>query len=375
MTKYSVADFFSGCGGFSLGFEQSGSFRTTVAIDNWETALQTFTENLKANDVQCLDLSNKLVRTSLIDRYTDRFDVVLGGPPCQGFSTLGKRRDDDQRSTLVDDFASLVTSLRPKLVLVENVRGILTKRHPSGGTFASALRDALASSEHCPYMCSDGVLNALEFGIPQTRLRWFLLAIRRDLPRAKVAARVFWKAVRARRTKVPATLRDAIGDLPPAVAQGAECWPPNHATMNHSAALVERLRHVPPGGGLPDVPRSLLTPHLIKMLNGAYGSGGHVKNVYGRMEWDRPSGTIVAGMDKITCGRFVHPVANRLLTPRECARIQTFPDYFSFVGGQVAQYYQIGNAVPPKLASILAVAASEALSSISEPSCTEALAA
>ena len=126
--------------------------------------------------------------------------------------------------------------------------------------------------------------------------------------------------------------------------------------MNHSAKLKERFSYVPKGGGLLDVPSHLLTPHLQKMVSGHYGSGGHVKNIYGRLSWDKPCGTIVAGMDKITCGRYLHPDANRLLTPRECARIQSFPDEFKLIGGQVARYYAIGNAVPPQLAQVLGMA-------------------
>jgi DNA (cytosine-5)-methyltransferase 1 len=370
---YSVADFFSGCGGFSLGFEQSGSFRTTLAVDHSESALQTLSSNLSATDVRRLDLSNDEVQNDIADRYSDAFDVILGGPPCQGFSTLGKRRDGDERSTLVDQFANLAVRLRPKVIIVENVRGILTKKHPSGGTFASALRHTLTTNELCKYECSEQVLNAAEFGVPQTRVRWFLLAIRQDFAAAKAASRAFWKAVGLRRVPVANTLRDAIGDLPPATKQGLDSCPANHARMNHSPNLVARFKHVPPGGGLLDVPRDLLTPHLKRMIDGAYGSGGHVKNIYGRMEWDKPSGTIVAGMDKITCGRFVHPTEHRLLTPRECARIQTFPDFFVFSGGQVSQYYQIGNAVAPRLSTILAIAAANSLEMLHGP--TKSLAA
>ena len=128
----------------------------------------------------------------------------------------------------------------------------------------------------------------------------------------------------------------------------------NHKALRHSDELKTRFSHVPPGGGLLDVPEELLTPHLRKMKNGSYGSGGHVKNIYGRMDWGKPSGTIVAGIDKITCGRYVHPEENRLITPRECARIQSFPDWFRFKGSNVTQYYLIGNAVPPKLSKVLA---------------------
>src|SRR5262249_19902508 len=104
--------------------------------------------------------------------------------------------------------------------------------------------------------------------------------------------------------------------------------------------------------------------HLKRMKRGAYGSGGHVKNIYGRLEWDKPAGTVVAGIDKITCGRFIHPNANRLLTPRECARLQSFPDDFVFFGSAVTQYYLIGNAVPPNVSTAIMLAACAVLRNI-----------
>jgi DNA (cytosine-5)-methyltransferase 1 len=166
-----------------------------------------------------------------------------------------------------------------------------------------------------------------------------------------------------------AVLRDVIGNLPKvAVREGADVLELedgsliyNHKSMKHSKQLEIRFSHVPKDGGLLDVPVELLTNHLRKIVNGEYGSGGFAKNIYGRMNWNKPSGTIVAGMDKITVGRFVHPDENRLLTPRECARIQSFPDDFIFTGGMVSQYYQIGNAVPPKISRIFANIFSEIL--------------
>lgn len=145
------------------------------------------------------------------------------------------------------------------------------------------------------------------------------------------------------------TLWDAIGDLPNhCLYKNGSTYFENHIPLNHSKNLIRRFSFIPPGGGLLDVPIRLLPKHLKRMRSQKYGSGGHVKNIYGRLQWDRPCGTIVAGIDKITCGRFVHPKYNRLLTPRECARLQSFPDDFVFKGSHVTQYYLIGNAVPPK---------------------------
>lgn len=365
--SYTFVDLFSGCGGFSHGFHKGG-FKHLLAIDAWEAAIKTYRENFLDAETDTVDLSDSSLHDNLSRRVADKVDILLGGPPCQGFSTLGKRRDGDQRSTLVDVFAALCLKIRPKIVLVENVKGIATKRHPAGGTYADALKRALGGSG-APYVCDARVINATDFGVGQTRARWFLVAVRGDVGDPERIISTFWRSVEGQKMGSVPPLRDLIGDLPKVKpGGGADLLQQrdgsvlyNHRAMNHSAALVRRLASVPPGGGLLDVPRDLLTPHLSRILSGAYGSGGHAKNVYGRMEWDKPSGTIVAGIDKITCGRFVHPDEDRLLTPRECARIQTFPDDFRFLGTLVTQYYLIGNAVPPRLSHVMANAARAAL--------------
>lgn len=359
MTRFSVADVFAGCGGFSLGFYNEKSYDVRCAVDTWDKALQTIKLNKPTiRTIQAdLSLPENLYEIAQCIAGTD---ILIGGPPCQGFSTLGKRRDGDRRSSLVDVFADLTQQVQPKIAIVENVRGIQTKSHPRYGTFANALQRRLESEGDKVYVTTSKVLNALQFGVPQNRARWFMIAVRSDLLGEAAAIERFWDYLDMEAVSDPGTVRDAIGDLPQ-LGSGEEKLTNdlgvplfNHRAMRHSQALIDRLKAVPPLGGLTDVPRHLLTPHLRKMLDGQYGSGGHVKNIYGRMDWNSPSGTIVAGIDKITCGRFVHPEQDRLLTPRECARIQSFPDDYEFSGGQVAQYYQIGNAVPPILSGAIA---------------------
>ena len=126
----------------------------------------------------------------------------------------------------------------------------------------------------------------------------------------------------------------------------------NHQVFDHGKDVIERIKNVPPGGGLQDIPDCYLNDHLKRMKSGYYGSGGFVKNVYGRLEWDKPSGTIIAGIRKITCGRLFHPESDRLLTVRECARLQTFDDKFQVYGSFNNQYTLVGNAVPPLFAKI-----------------------
>ena len=127
----------------------------------------------------------------------------------------------------------------------------------------------------------------------------------------------------------------------------------NHYAFEYEAKTLSRIKAVPKNGGLQDIPDKLLSNHLIKMKHGGYGSGGFVKNLYGRLDWEKPSGTVVAGIKKITCGRFFHPTDSRLLTVREAARLQSFPDDYRFLGSLVDQYTVVGNAVPPKFSEFI----------------------
>jgi DNA (cytosine-5)-methyltransferase 1 len=353
---FRVADFFAGCGGLSHGFANSDDFQVVHAVDHWAEAARVYQLNHPCTPYQVSDLNDCSVADQLVDHLRHKIDVVVGGPPCQSFSTLGKRRDGDKRSTLVEIFAEMARSIQPKLIIMENVVGIKSKRHPQYGTYLEAYKQKLSQKKDGvrAYSVSLREINCLDYGLAQSRKRVIAVAFREDIAQHDDCANLFW-AVMDSQKQQSKTVRDMIGDLP-ATTGSSVPFINGHTAMRHSPELVERLRHVPPGGGLLDVPEILLTPHLIKMRAGGYGSGGHVKNIYGRLEWDKPSGTIVAGIDKITCGRYIHPVEHRLLTPRECARLQSFPDEFQFSGSMVTKYYLIGNAVPPLISRAIQVA-------------------
>ena len=360
------ADIFSGCGGLSHSFYTKKQFRGLLAVDAWSAAARVFSTNHPGVPFHTKDLSEKREIEFVVRSLKNKCDILLGGPPCQGFSTLGKRRDSDKRSSLVDSFLKICLDVNPKIIVIENVPGITSKKHPSGIKYSDLVVSTLQSDQAgASYDLETTTIDALDYGLAQTRKRWFLLAVREDVNRKGDVLETIRSQIKRRRARKRSLLKDAIGDLPHIESGGgAEVMIVrnngsskviyNHRAMNHTKRLVERFSHVPVGGGLPDVPRELLTKHLKRMLDGAYGNGGHIKNIYGRLDWDKPAGTIVAGIDKITCGRFVHPEANRLLTPRECARIQSFPDDFRFQGSLVAQYYLIGNAVPPRISAVLA---------------------
>jgi DNA (cytosine-5)-methyltransferase 1 len=365
------ADVFSGCGGLSYGFYHNPKFTGLLAVDYWPIAGKVFRENHHRMPFQLADLYNAEEVQSISAQLKNRCDILLGGPPCQAFSTLGKRKDNDKRSSLIESYVRLCIDVQPKIIVMENVRGITSKKHKSGLSFPDMVKVRINKGT-IKYDVADILINTLDYDLAQTRTRYFIFAIRRDMKESNEILRTIISNIERQKRNTGKTLRDVIGDLQHIEAgQGAEeitvrdggrtTLIYNHRAMNHSERLVKRLSHVPPGGGLLNVPRRLLTNHLKKVLDGEYGNGGLIKNIYGRMEWDKPSGTVVAGIDKITCGRFVHPTANRLLTPRECARIQSFPDSFKFQGSLVNQYYLIGNAVPPAISQVIAKAISDAI--------------
>ncbi len=376
--KITFADIFSGCGGLTNGFYQNSHFKGLLAVDWWPIARKVFLENHPRMPFELHDLYDPNEVDGVIQKLKGKCDILLGGPPCQGFSTLGSRREKDRarehaRCSLVETFLHICLGVEPKIIVMENVRGITSKKHSTGRTFPQVINEILNNGNgDAAYDVCALQINTLEYGLAQTRIRWFLFAVRKDRDLNGRTLNGILERIERQKTNMKRTLRDVIGDLPHVESgegddvinisvDGVQKIIYNHRAMKHSSKLVRKLSYVSVGGGLPDVPRDLLTDHLRKMVDGFYGEGGHVKNIYGRLDWEKPCGTIVAGIDKITCGRFVHPSSNRLLTPRECARIQSFPDSFRFLGSLVNQYYLIGNAVPPEISRVIANAIFETL--------------
>ena len=358
-TKIRYVDLFAGCGGLSYGFQKNDAYEHVVATDIWQAAKDTYDINFPNSNYILADLGAKSGLQQIITEIPKNLDLLIGGPPCVGFSTLNNSKTESRFNTLVDQYLNVIEARLPKIFILENVKTFRTKKHPSGVCYPEHLKKRIGSFQK-GYTFLELLINAADFGLAQSRIRYFFIGIRKDCDKKNKMADLLLSEIENQKKEKPSTLKDAIGDLPNVpvgaganlleLPDGTKIY--NHKSMNHSATLIERLKHVPKGGGLLDVPSTLLTGHLKGIVSGKYGSGGFVKNIYGRMEWDKPSGTIIAGMDKITCGRFVHPEEHRLLTPRECARIQSFPDDFVFTGGIVTQYYLIGNAVPPKISNI-----------------------
>ena len=358
---YKFADLFCGGGGMSLGLIAAG-FSDKVAIDFWDAAKENYTTYYKLSKSKFiqLDLSKTENKLQVIDELKRaEIDLLAGGPPCQGFSTLGKREEKDKRNKLVDTYLEIALALQPKMLIMENVPAIQSMRHESGMRYPDYAKSLLESNG---YYATTIFLEGEKLGLAQSRKRLFLVALRKDGVKeiADFSASVTELLEDCQKDYTKKVLKNVIYDLPRyesgegcdvALVDGLPLY--NHAVFKYRYDNLERIKCVPYNGGLQDIPDKLLSNHLIKMKKGGYGSGGFVKNLYGRLDWDKPSGTIVAGIKKITCGRYFHPECNRLLTVREAARLQSFPDDYLVKGSMIDQYTIIGNAVPPRFSEVM----------------------
>ncbi len=310
----------------TLGLRQAG-FECLFATDSMEAAAKTFKKNMPEVPFHLGDI-RRLTRDQLRSAIGDaQVDLVVGGPPCQGFSTIGDQNPADARNGLFWCFVRVVESLNPSCFLMENVNYLRTQY---GGRYE---REILAAFRRLGYRVWVTTLNAADYGVPQIRKRVFFFGTKLENP-FRWPRRTHGNVVRRHRTVWP-----AIGNLSKA---GEEI--PNHLALQHGEKVVARYKLIPEGGRMP--PPSEL-PAAIRRKN--FG------NTYKRLHRHRPSLTLVPGNNAFP----VHPTLHRSLTPREGARLQTFPDSYIFVGNRAEQCRLVGNAVPVNLAKALAIAVQE----------------
>lgn len=338
-----VGDLFAGAGGLALGFERAG-FQALWAFDSSEAAVNTFSSNLAGNAVR--------------EEITEEFDsprpgVVIGGPPCQGFSSAGMRRAGDARNSLVSVFSKIVARIKPAAFVFENVEGFLTV---DGG---ERVCDMLYPVIGAGYRVHVRKVNAANFGVPQHRKRVIAiggLGFDPSFPRPTHSA---FGAPGARHNAVglgpTATVEEAIGDLPPP-AKTAPGQPDDHYCYPIGGARLARVRALGPGQTMRDLPEqhwhaSYRRRAQRRVMDGTptESRGGAPAGIR-RLKGAEPSKAITGG----ATGEFVHPAEDRFLTLRECARLQTFPDDFIFSGTRTERSILIGNAVPPRLATLIA---------------------
>jgi DNA (cytosine-5)-methyltransferase 1 len=328
--QHTFIDCFAGAGGLSLGMSQAG-FESLYAFDSDEVATQTHLHNSGGN-VECRRIEE--VDPLALIAGVGAPDVIVGGPPCQGFSTQGIGSPVDQRNDLVAEYFRFALAIRPRVIVMENVPGVLGAR---GRRHMKSVFELLELSK---YEVVTAVIDARAVGVPQRRRRALVVA---------------WDSDRAKPFDVAPllaegpgrTVRDAIGGLPsPPTDFSEHLGYPNHARARISAINLERISHVPQGGGRLDIPEDL------RLACHRDNNHRHL-DVYGRLSWDQPAGTITAMFDNFTRGRFAHPDEDRNITNREGARLQTFPDSYVFLGPKKKVARQIGNAVPPALAEAI----------------------
>ena len=381
-----VLDLFSGGGGLSLGFDRAG-FRLELALDSDSDALRTLglnhpelsTDRLLCEDIRELEIKN--IRRRLRGR---RVDVIVGAPPCQGFSHAGFRSRaskvrgyrpmGDDRNYLFESMLEVVLALRPKLVLMENVPGMQTARD-HGRRFMQVAAQIL--EEQGGYHTDVWRLNASAFGVPQHRLRYFLVAAAtRQVPSPPEAEYVDVQGAFDDEALPPICLDEAIGDLPPREAgggAGVEAWPDgsaatlrnrrrfltkfgilsesrviyNHAVRYHNPRDLELYGLLRPGEDSTHAIDTYGRDDLMRYRRDGF------QDKYNRLPPDRPSKTIVSHLAKDGNG-YIHPTQVRSISIREAARLQSFPDDYVFCGAPADQWVQLGNAVPPLVAEAIA---------------------
>lgn len=340
-------DLFSGCGGLSLGFERAG-FDVLSAYDLWGPAIDTYRSNFKHPINEC-DLSS--------ERVLQTADVIVGGPPCQGFSSAGLRREGDQRNTLISVFAELVCLQMPKAFVFENVEGFLTGQ---GGHFVFELLEPLIAAGYRIHLRK---VNASNFGIPQHRKRVLVIGGLGWNPSFPMHTHSSVGApgaslLNGHAMPLSPSLGEALADLPPATSRndGPEICRLDHSFSPYNEADQVRAQHLKPGQRMRDLPEELWHESYKKRANRRVRDGtpterrGGAPSGLRRLSANEPSKAITGGALR----EFVHPKEDRPLTIRECARLQTFPDTFVFEGTQTEKIQMIGNAVPPRLAQIVA---------------------
>lgn len=355
-----VVDIFCGCGGMSCGFEHVGrllpSFTLAGAVDWDEHCCATFGANLPVSPIK-EDLFAATSSTARLKRLFSRTArrstaplVLVGGPPCQGFSAHQKKNGHgpDRRNDLVKAFTRCVEFLDPDFVVMENVPELLAKRFWGHFEF---LRETFRA---CGYQVRAQIHNLAGFGVPQERFRALVIASKKPfaMPKPFLGPDQF------------RSVRDTIGSLPPVLPGELTSADSMHYCTKHKASTIATIREVPKDGGRrpPHV-----GPRCLRDVDG-------FRDVYGRMYWDRPANTITASSRNPASGRYVHPQQDRGLTIREAALLQSFPRSFVFEGPFDHRFLQIGNAVPPAFAASLAAHIFGELTSESAPDDSEDLA-
>jgi len=363
MKKLNVIDLFCGCGGLSEGFEDAG-FNIVAGNDIDKDMIESYKLNHPkskaiSGDISKLSSERILENTNFLKKD---IDLISGGPPCQGFSTVGYRRENDSRNKLFYQFLRIVKEMDPKAFVMENVPGLLSMQK---GKVKEIIKEEF---ENLGYNVKYAILKAEEYGVPQKRRRVFFVGHKFmdkefDFPKPTHGPKPKGQLTLISSNLKPfLTVWDAIGDLPSIESgEASEIYNKEpftefqkflrnsqkvlkeHKAPNHTEVMIKRMQHIKQGQNHSNLPKEL-------QLSSGY------PNIYGRLIANEPADTITGNCGCISApGRFIHSFNHRAISVREAARLQSFRDSKQFVGSQVKKYKQVGNAVPPLLAKALAL--------------------
>lgn len=327
--KPTVMDLFCGIGGFSKGFEMAG-FNIVLGIDIWDVAIETFQKNHENTNVMHADLTK--IDDSFFEKYQGKIDVIIAGPPCQGFSMCGKRDINDSRNSLFYEVIRVVNIIKPKVVIIENVVGLLSMKDINGNYIK---QDIITNLNKVGYDVKYDVLDASNYGVPQKRKRVFFIAYNIgniNMPKKSNNIVTVSEAL----SNIPDTnenfYHEPTNDFQILMADG-EKKIYNHVAMKHNKNVLRRIKNVPQGGNWKDIPPKY------------YNVGGTHSNNYRRLDPNKPSITIKHAIKSM----IIHPEFDRVITAREVARLQSIPDSFILMGNKTEQHQELANAVPPLL--------------------------
>lgn len=337
-----LLDLFAGCGGLTQGFVGSGRYRSVGAVEADASVAATYAVNFGGHVHQ-----GDIAQWSM--GSIPSADVVIGGPPCQGFSTLGRRDAEDPRNGLWTHFAEVLRRIRPAFFVVENVPQFLRSRD-----FTSLRHETLPGGRLERWALEEHILDARHYGVPQARRRAVVVGRPRAMrplgppPRSATAPAVLSDAIshvptRVARSELPPLRTSVLGRGVP----GAFVMSDLHLTAEPSPMSLLRYKAVPPGGSRLDLPDELKLPAWRRDFRGA-------GDVMGRLRWDRPAVTIRTEFFRPEKGRFLHPDEDRAITHYEAALLQGFPEHFRWCGSKAAIARQIGNSVPVPMAAAVA---------------------
>lgn len=404
--KINIIDLFAGCGGLSDGFDQTNLYDTLACVE-WEKApCDTLKKRLadkwlysnsseivlrfdiqqteKLFDGWCDDVEygTSFGLDRLVEQSGSNVDVIIGGPPCQAYSIAGRIRDkdgmnDDYRNYLFESYIKVVNRYKPKVFIFENVPGIFSAK-PGGEPILEKIITAFQEIGYSisPQLRNSGIINCVDYGIPQSRKRVVILGVNNEMSRtdSNLIIDDFYMNILPQYKEPTKTVRDALSDLPkllplskPTTVKGKK--------YSHDYTCINIKNHLPRMHSVRDIDVFKLLTEDIDNGTERYTNSEALKQLYYELtgkrsnihkyhvlRWDKPSNTIPAHLYKDGL-RHIHPdpEQKRTVTVREAARLQTFDDDFEFLGSMTDQYKMIGNAVPPKLAKIVALSVAEIL--------------